>query len=65
MFMNEFIVKGGVALDHIILRGVSEGVFDLPIYIHEGGTILETPLKIMRSRTSTPLTITSMLKHII
>ncbi len=53
MFIAEVIDKGGVIL------------FVLPIYIHEGGGILEMPLSVMQSSTTPPLTMTSMLKHII
>lgn len=48
MFMIEVIVKGVVSLDYIILRGVPN-FFVFPIYIHEVGRILETPLKIRQS----------------
>lgn len=36
------MVKGGVVPDCVMFRGVS--IFCPPIYTHEGGRILETPL---------------------
>lgn len=37
----------------------------LPFYIHERRRILQKPLNIKQSRTKPPLTMTSVLKHII
>ncbi len=46
MFAIEVVVKGGVVLDYIILRGCFH-FFVSPFYIHEGDRILETlyPIK--------------------
>lgn len=51
MFISEVIAKSCVVWDFIILKGVPN-IFVLPIYIHEQGRILETPLNIMQSSTA-------------
>ncbi len=53
-FITEVKLKGGVVQDYIILRAVSN--FLSSLFTYEGGRILETP---------PPLSMTSMLKHII
>ena len=67
IFIIEVIVKGGIVLDYVILKEVSNlfTIFDLPMYIHRRGRIIETPPNALYFCTTPPLTFSSMLKHLI
>lgn len=62
MFISEVIAKSCVVWDFIILKGVPN-IFVLPIYIHEQGRILESPLNIMQSSTAPGMSMNQHLYH--
>ncbi len=61
MFITEVTVGVGVILDYIILRHASNV---LSPRLYTWVRILGTPLNIMHSSTTAPLSVTSMFKHI-
>ncbi len=65
MFIIEVIVKGGVIMDCIILRGFSHFYLpDLHTDLHTwGGQNVRNTSYIMQSSTTAPLTATSVLNH--
>ena len=61
-FPIEVTVKYGVILNYFILRGI-DTFFPIYLQVYEKDCITETTLELMQSSTTTPLTVTSFLKH--